>query len=140
MAMFIQKTVECNKCHEPYQTETNEGKMSILFNNTYLSICPKCTDEVVKLMGYTKESINKELARINELISEEKIERELRWGERCRGCKAPFERHHHKHMIRHKDPYEKIGVVREYDYYHTSCYQKLKLNENENPNQGKETA
>lgn len=80
--------LECNRCHGTY--ESTERTMSITVQYCILSICPKCTDEVAALMGFTKEEISKQLCQIKEAETENNRKNRIKDGEVCKKCHVKF--------------------------------------------------
>lgn len=81
--------IECNKCGKPYQN-THSDVMSIMYSHCILSICPKCTEEVANLMGFTKDEITKKLAMIKKADTENNRLYAIEHGEVCGECKIAF--------------------------------------------------
>lgn len=124
MAVFVQRTLICNKCKNTYTDFSGERKLAVLYQNCYFSICEDCTKEVAALMGYTPETLNKELSKIKEVESQEKLEREMCWGDRCRKCEKKFDKSEFSVRVPYEgEPESKFGPVREYDYFHKECYE-----------------
>lgn len=104
--------IECNKCHTIYQN-TDRG-MSILVNNTYLSICPKCTKEVAEMMGFTSENITKHFALIKKANTKRNFQNELEQGERCFKCERKFTG---------QEPRVRESTASNVKSWHVQCYE-----------------
>lgn len=118
MAVFVQHDVLCNRCDKVYATygTGNEGQISIIYRHMYLSICPKCTQEVMKAMGYeTKEKLKTLHRGIREAETKNNYERNLKEGVLCRVCEKKFGR-------------EEVRVRRNdcsnVEAWHLGCYPK----------------
>lgn len=84
----IVRDIECNRCHETYQD--HERTLAVMYGHSYFSICPKCTEEIATLMGYTKDTLTKHLSLIKEAETENNKKRRLEEGVVCRKCENRF--------------------------------------------------
>ena len=115
MAIFVQHDVECNRCHNVYQTFAGERELAILIEHTYLSICPKCSLEVAKAMGYGDlDDMKKQLAKIKEANTENNRKRKIEEGNLCKKCEGPFYE---------GEPRIRKSVASNVESWHIDCYE-----------------
>lgn len=112
--MFMQRIIdlECRRCHGVYQS-TDRNQMSIVVNNCFLSICPRCTDEVATLMGFTKEKILDELGGMKRAETENNRLEAIDHGDVCFKCHKPFP---------HDTPRIRKGNASNIESWHIDCY------------------
>ena len=84
------RDVECNKCGAIYKS--NEREMTVQVGHVFLSICPKCTDEVAGLMGLDKDTITEKLAQIKYAETEANKKWNIDNGLVCKACGMDLER------------------------------------------------
>lgn len=116
MAVFIQRDVTCNRCDKTYPTYTGERELSILFHHTFFSICPECSLEVVKAMGYKDvDHIRKLLTGIKEAETENNRKRRVDNGEVCGVCTSRFQE---------ETPRVRESIASNVPAWHLECYPK----------------
>lgn len=103
--------IECNRCKAVYKS--SERTMSITVQHCIMSICPKCTQEVADLMGFTKENISKELCLIREAETEHNRKRRIDNGDVCKKCEKKF-----KEGV----PRIRSSVASNTEAWHLECY------------------
>lgn len=116
MAVFVRRDVECNRCHKVYPTFTGEQELSILIHHVYLSICPECSIEVAKAMGYGDlEDMRKKLVLIKEADTKRNHKRKIDDGSLCKKCEKGFAQ---------DEPRVRKSIASNVHSWHIDCYTK----------------
>ena len=106
--------LDCNRCHGTYGS--NDGDvLQVLYRHCFFSICPKCTEEVAGLMGFTKEELLSQYSQIKEAETENNKQHHIESGDLCKKCEKAFEA---------KEPRVREDYASNVESWHLNCYEK----------------
>ena len=105
--------IECNRCAGTFQSN-EEDTLAVLYNHCYFSICPRCTEEVAALMGFSKEALVKKMLALKEAETENNKKRHREDGTVCARCDLEFAE---------GEPRIRKSTASNVESWHMDCYQ-----------------
>lgn len=91
-----------------------------MVGHVYLSVCPKCTEEIAVSMGYTSENITEILAGIERADTERNKQNKIDQGYVCKQCLIEFK--NEEPRVKHDDCSNTYA-------WHIKCYGHEVLNQ-----------
>lgn len=115
MYMESIEDIECNRCKGIYEYPTHKKQLAVMVGHVYLSVCPKCTDEIATLMGYTTENIMNILSGMERADTERNRQNYIDEGYVCKTCLKKFK--NNEARIKHDDCTNTYA-------WHIECYDR----------------
>lgn len=69
MAVFSQVEVDCTRCGETYGCFTGMEGFSFMYRSAIFSCCPKCTEEILDLLGVKSVEIHKRWKELKKVFN-----------------------------------------------------------------------